>query len=162
MTTSCAQCGCVGVRVQLLAKCTDPTCCCVETPIQTMESLAAHVRYAMEAVDLDVMRELLAPNARWGAPEQDVPTCRNATEILAWYELARENGVRAEITEVKVVKDTIVVGLKILANAHTKAKVNTRWQVLSVRDGRIAEIRGYERRGEAMTFATSGVSQWTT
>ena len=150
------------MRVQLLAKCTDPTCCCVETPIQTMESLAAHVRYAMEAVDLDVMRELLAPNARWGAPEQDVPTCRNATEILAWYELARENGVRAEITEVKVVKDTIVVGLKILPNAHTKAKVNTRWQVLSVHDGRIAEIRGYERRGEAMTFANSGVSQWTT
>ena len=150
------------MRVQLLAKCTDPTCCCVETPIQTMESLAAHVRYAMEAVDLDVMRELLAPNARWGAPEQDVPTCRNATEILAWYELARENGVRAEITEVKVVKDTIVVGLKILPNAHTKAKGNTRWQVLSVHDGRIAEIRGYERRGEAMTFANSGVSQWTT
>ena len=150
------------MRVQLLAKCTDPTCCCVEAPIQTMESLAAHVRYAMEAVDLDVMRELLAPNARWGAPEQDVSTCRNATEILAWYELARENGVRAEITEVKVVKDTIVVGLKILPNAHTKAKVNTRWQVLSVHDGRIAEIRGYERRGEAMTFANSGVSQWTT
>lgn len=162
MTTSCAQCGCVGVRVHLLEKCTDRACCCVETPIQTMESLCAHVRYAMEAVDLDVMRELLAPNARWGAPEQDVPTCRNATEILSWYELARENGVRAEITEVKVVKGNILVGLKILANPHTKATVNTRWQVLSVADGRIAEIRGYERRGEAMTFATSGVSQWTT
>lgn len=146
----------------MLEKCADPSCCCLDTPIQTMQSLATHVRDAMEAVDLDVMRELLAPNARWGAPEQDVPTCRNATEILAWYELARENGVRAEITEVTVVKDTILVGLKILANPQTKSKVNTRWQVLSVIDGRIAEIRGYERRGEAKSFATSGVSHWST
>jgi ketosteroid isomerase-like protein len=127
-----------------------------------MESLAAHVRYAMEAVDLEEMGELLAPNARWGAPEQDVPTCRSAREILSWYELARENGVRAEITEIRVVNDNILVGLKILANPQTKSKVNTRWQVLSVSEGRIAEIRGYERRGEAMTFATSGVSQWGT
>jgi ketosteroid isomerase-like protein len=125
-----------------------------------MESLAAHVRYAMEAADLDEMRELLAPNARWGAPEQDVPTCRNATEILSWYERARDNGVRAEITEIAVVGTTILVGLKILANPPTKAKVNTRWQVLSVADGRVTEIRGYERRAEAMAFATSGVSSW--
>jgi hypothetical protein len=55
----------------------------------------------------------------------------------------------------------ILVGLKIVANPRTKSKVATRWQVLSVHDGRIAEIRGYERRGEAMTFATSGVSAWT-
>ena len=126
-----------------------------------MDSLAIRVRYAMEAVDLDVMRELLAPDARWGAPEQDVPTCRSAPEILSWYELARENGVRAEITETRVVNTSILVGLKILANQHN-SKVDTRWQVLSVRDGRIAEIRGYERRREAMAFATSGVSHWTT
>jgi ketosteroid isomerase-like protein len=125
-----------------------------------VDSLAARVRYAMEAVDLDVMRELLAPNARWGAPEQEVPTCRNAQEILSWYELALENGVRAEITEVVVVNDNILVGMRILATAQ-RNKVNTRWQVLSVDDGRIAEIRGYERRGAAMTFATSGVSTWT-
>jgi hypothetical protein len=127
-----------------------------------MESLAARVRYAMEAVDLEMMGELLAPDARWGAPEQEVPTCRNAREILSWYELARANGVRADITEVVVVHDAIVVGLTILASAPAKSKVTTRWQVLSVVDGRVAEIRGYERRGEAMAFATSGVSHWRT
>jgi ketosteroid isomerase-like protein len=128
-----------------------------------MESLAQRVRHAMETVDLDEMRAMLAPNARWGAPEQEVPTCRNATEILSWYEVARDNGVRAEITETAVVGDSILVGLKILPkpNDAKTSKVNTRWQVLSVQDGRIAEIRGYERRREAMTFATSGVSSWT-
>ncbi|MGB8196365.1 MAG: nuclear transport factor 2 family protein [Acidimicrobiales bacterium] len=115
----------------------------------------------MENVDLELMGELLAPNARWGAPEQAVPTCRSASEILAWYELARASGVRADITEIVVVGDNILVGLKILAAAQTNAEVNTRWQVLRVDDGRVSEIRGYERRREALAFATSGVSQWS-
>jgi hypothetical protein len=88
--------------------------------------------------------------------------CQNASEILSWYDLARANGVRAEINDVVVVGESIVVGLKVLANtdADPKAKNRKRWQVMSVRDGRIAEIRGYETRGEATQFATSGVSNW--
>jgi ketosteroid isomerase-like protein len=80
--------------------------------------------------------------------------------------LAQANGVSADVTEVVVVGENIVVGLKIHTNPKTKTKtktktnVNTRWQVLSVRDGRIAEIRGYETRGDATSFATSGVSNW--
>lgn len=128
-----------------------------------MELLAARVRYAMESIDLEEMGELLSPNARWGAPEQDVPTCRSSQEILAWYDLARENGVRADITEVVVVGDKLLVGLKILAtkDGPSKSKNVTRWQVLSVEDSRITEIRGYESRGDAMAFAATGVSRWT-
>lgn len=125
-----------------------------------MEELAARVRRAMEEVDLVTMGALLAPDARWGAPEQAVPTCRNAQQILSWYEMARDNGVRADVTEVTVVGERLVIGLKILATADG-SKDNQRWQVLCVEDGLIAEIRGYERRGDAMTFATSGVSHWT-
>jgi ketosteroid isomerase-like protein len=125
-----------------------------------MESLAARVRNAMETIDLATMAELLAPDARWGAPEQDVPTCRSAKEILSWYDVARESGMRAEITRVVVVGDNIVVGLKLIGADSTSTN-RTRWQVLSVDDGRIAEIRGYETRADATTFATSGVSQWT-
>jgi ketosteroid isomerase-like protein len=124
-----------------------------------MESLAARVRNAMETIDLAAMAQLLAPDACWGAPEQDVPTCQNATEILSWYDLARVNGVRADITEVVVVGENLVVGLKLIT-ADAKAKNRPRWQVLSVKDGRITEIRGYERRGDATKFATSGVSKW--
>ncbi len=128
-----------------------------------MEMLAQRVRNAMEAIDLATMAELLAPNAKWGAPEQEVPMCQNAHEILSWYDLAQAEGVRAEIKEVVVVGESLVIGLKVLANKDVdpKAKNRTRWQVMSVRDGRIAEIRGYETRGEASQFATSGVSNWT-
>ena len=128
-----------------------------------MTTLAQRVRYAMETVDLHEMEAMLAPNARWGAPEQEVPTCRNATEILAWYELARANGVRADITEVSVMGQHLLVGLKIIAtrDGPPKSKNRTRWQVLSVRDGQITEIRGYEKRREAVEFVTTGVSHWT-
>ncbi len=56
----------------------------------------------------------------------------------------------------------VVVGLQILARRDdtSKSKNRTRWQVASVEDRRIAEIRGYENRRDAVTFATSGVTKW--
>jgi hypothetical protein len=115
----------------------------------------------MEAVDLTVMEELLAPDARWGAPEQDVPACRNAKEILAWYEMARDNGIRADITETVVIRDNILVGLKVIATGDVKSKPVTRWQVLKVENGLVTELRGYERRGDATEQAESGISNWS-
>ena len=116
----------------------------------------------MQSADLGAMSELLAPDARWGAPEQTVPTCRNAQEILSWFEVARDNGVRADVTAADVVGERIVVALKIHANPSTakRSKEQVRWQVMSVRDGRVSEIRGYEKRRDATAFATSGVSNW--
>lgn len=127
-----------------------------------MEMLATEIRRAMESADLDVMGELLTPDARWGAPEQDVPTCRNATQILSWYEMARDNGMRANVIETVIIANHVVVGFKVLAtrDATPSAGDALRWQVLSVRDGRVAEIRGYETRREATEFATAGVSNW--
>jgi hypothetical protein len=127
-----------------------------------MEVLAERVRTAMESADLVAMEALLAPDARWGAPEQRVPTCRNAKQILSWYEMARETGVRADVTEVTIVGERIVVGLKILPSPTEQSNPGdaVRWQVLSTEDGLVAEIRGYETRDEATTFATSGVSRW--
>jgi hypothetical protein len=76
--------------------------------------------------------------------------------------MARENGVRAEITDVVVIGENLVVGLKILADKERKprSKNVARWQVLSVEDGRITEIRGYETRGDATAYARSGVLNW--
>ena len=67
-------------------------------------------------------------------------------------------------TDVVVVGENIVVGLKIHANpaAERGPSGGERWQVLSVDGGRVSEIRGYEKRHDATTFATSGVSQWST
>ena len=159
---SCADCGCTVIRAHRLRACATDECCCTGLPLWTTATLAAEVRRAMESSDLTTMASLLAPDARWGAPEQDVPTCRNAQQVLSWYELARDNGMRAEITDVVVIDERIVVGLHVRSatdiSSHTADSV--RWQVLSVEDGRIAEIRGYESRDEATAFATHGLSNW--
>jgi ketosteroid isomerase-like protein len=129
--------------------------------MQTMDVLATQVRLALESADLTVMGELLAPDARWGAPEQKVPTCRNSQQILQWYEAGKNMGVRADVTEMVVIDTNIVVGLHRRARPDVASNAqDVRWQVLSVKDGRIAEIRGYETRHEATEFATTGVSNW--
>jgi len=153
----CADCGCVVDRGFRLRACANAECCCAQLPMQSMEMLAARVRDAMESADLTQIGVLLTPNARWGAPEQEVPTCRNSQQILTWYRAAKEKGVRAKVVETVVIGDHIVVGLKMRPNADEDG---LRWQVLTVAEGRIDEIRGYESRGEATEYATSGVSNW--
>ncbi len=103
MAFLCAECGCNCVRGHVLDECANPDCCCAAMPLRDVNTLADEVRHAMETLDLAAMAALLAPDARWGAPEQDVPTCRNASQIISWYQMARENGVRADITDVAVV-----------------------------------------------------------
>jgi len=145
----------------VLEKCTNPECCCVGLPVRTIDTLTDEVRHAVETVDLVAIAALLAPDARWGVPGQKVPTCRNSQQILSWYEMARDNGARADITEIVIEGNNIVVALKVLnAKAPSKAPNSERWQVLSVDGGLVAEIRGYETRHEALEYAKSGVSQW--
>lgn len=162
VTMSCADCGCVVARGRVVQQCDATDCCCKDLPHQTMETLVVEIRQAMETADLEVMGELLAPDARWGAPEQDVPTCRNAKQILAWYEIARDNGLRAEVMDTVIIAHNIVVGFKVLATRDGTSPSGDalRWQVLSVTDGQVAEIRGYETRRDATEFATTGVSHW--
>ncbi len=158
----CAECGCLVDRGIRLRACDNAQCCCAGLPMQTMDMLASQVRHALETADLTVMGELLAPDARWGAPEQKVPTCRNAKQILKWYEAGKNNGVRADVTEMVIIDTNIVVGLQMRASPDVPSNPDddVRWQVLSVEDGRVAEIRGYETRDEATEFASSGVSNW--
>jgi hypothetical protein len=127
-----------------------------------MEALAERVRLAMDSADLVAMEALLSPDARWGAPEQEVPTCRNAKQIISWYEMARDTEVRADVTEMTIIGDRIVIGLIIRPRPEDASNPSggVRWQVLSVEDGLVAEIRGYETHDEAKSFATAGVSNW--
>jgi hypothetical protein len=127
-----------------------------------MEMLATDIRHAMATVDLQTMSELLATDAKWGAPDQEVPTCSNALQVLSWYEMARDNGVRANVIETVVIGDNIVVGLNVVSKSDDASisREHHRWQVLSVKGGLVGEIRGYEERREAIDFATSGVSRW--
>ena len=119
-----------------------------------VERLAGRVRLAQETADLDAYAELLDPGVRWGLPGDPVPPCRNRAQVLAWYQCGRAAGARARVTETLVSVDRILVGLKVTGRPAAGAGDETdRWQVLTVRDGRVTVIAGFEERDEAAARA---------
>lgn len=119
-------------------------------------ALAGRVRSALESGDLDAIRELLVPGARWGAPEGPGDAdCRTRDEIIAWWARARAAGVRAVVTEVTAGAGTLLVGLEVTGApaADEAGGAVERWQVLTVRGDRIADIRGFDDRTAAAARA---------
>jgi ketosteroid isomerase-like protein len=127
-----------------------------------MDAVATVVSNAMQSGDLPTITALLAPDVRWGDPEQSVPTCTNKSQVLRWYENAHRAGASADVIETVVLGRNILLGLAVRGNprATSPTDPDVRWQVMSIEDGKIAEIRGYESRGDAERFATSGTSHW--
>jgi ketosteroid isomerase-like protein len=121
----------------------------------TMEVLAAQVRAALESGDVSAFAELLDPDVTWGAPDARVPSCRNRDQVLAWYQQGRESGTRATVSDVTVLGDTILVSLVVRATpaARERGGAALRWQVLTVRSGRIVDIVGFDDRSEALARA---------
>jgi ketosteroid isomerase-like protein len=119
-------------------------------PAATRE-IAERVRSALESSDLTAFRELLAPDARWGPPDDAQYGCHNRDEVLAWYTRGRDAGVRATVTEVVVGADKLLVGLRVSGNPAASAQDGAadRWQVLTLRGGQVADIRGFDDRDEA-------------
>jgi ketosteroid isomerase-like protein len=119
-------------------------------------ALAGRVRSALESGDLNTIRDLLDPSARWGAPEGPGDSdCRNRDQVIAWWARARAAGARAVVTEVIAGAGTLLVGLEVTGTpaAHEAGGAAERWQVLTVRGGRIADIRGFDDRSAAAARA---------
>lgn len=119
-------------------------------------TLAGRVRSALEGGDLNAIKDLLDPGARWGAPEgPGGADCRNRDQVLAWWASAQAAGARAVVTEVTGGPGMLLVGLEVTGTAAAREAGGTvrRWQVLTVRDGRISDIRGFDDRTEAAARA---------
>ena len=121
----------------------------------TMDELARQVRTALDGGDLSSFRSLLDPDVTWGAPGARQPSCRNRDQVLAWYERGREAGTRAEVSDVSVLGDRLLVTMTVhgTAGAEDRGGAALRWQVLTVRDGRIVDIAGFDDRVDATAFA---------
>jgi hypothetical protein len=120
-----------------------------------MEALAQQVRIALESADVSAFSGLLDPDVRWGAPDARRPSCRNRDQVLAWYQRGRESGRRASVTEVVVFGDRIFVGLIVRdpPSAEEPGGAAPRWQVLTVRAGRVVDIVGFDDRQDAVDRA---------
>jgi ketosteroid isomerase-like protein len=124
-----------------------------ETP-EVMEGLARQVRVALDGGDLSRFSELLDPEVTWGAPAAPRPSCQNRNQVLRWYQKGQEAGVRAEVSEVSVHGDRILVTMTVGGSgaAEDRGGAALRWQVLRVRQGRVAEIVGFDHHDEARAW----------
>lgn len=128
-------------------------------PSRRPADVAGRVAAALGSADLDEFADLLTPDARWGPPDDPVSGCHSREEVLAWYRTARDQGMRAEVTEVVAGPGKLLVGLHVsnAATAETSEEVQVgwveRWQVLTLRDGQVADIRGFDDRHEAAARA---------
>jgi ketosteroid isomerase-like protein len=113
--------------------------------------IVERVRAALEAADLSAIRGLLDPDVQWGAPDDPTPGCTNRDQVLAWYQRGRTAGARAQVTEMAVHGDKLLIGLRVSGSPAAQAGGGAvdRWQVVRVRSGRIVDIRGFDRRADA-------------
>ena len=66
--------------------------------------------------------------------------------------------MRATIQEVTAVGDSVPVAMAVTANPaadHSGGRVD-RWQVVTLTDGRVSDIRGFEDRPSALAHASHG------
>ncbi len=119
---------------------------------QTVEQVAVRVSDALQSADLTDYRDLLDPNVQWGAPDDPEPSCHNRDQVMAWYRRGRAKGVRASVTETVVRGNKIMVGLRV--RPAEVGDPTDRWQVLTLSDGLIIDIRGFEERSEAVSRLT--------
>jgi len=115
--------------------------------------VAQQVRAALEAADLSAFGDLLDAEVQWGAPGAPFPVCRNREQVLSWYRHGRDAGLRARVSEVSVHGDRVLVGLRVTSGQGAGSGGAERWQVLTVRGGRVAGIAGFGDRGDAVAHA---------
>jgi hypothetical protein len=117
-----------------------------------MEDLAAVVRCALDSSDLDRFAHLLAPDVRWGAPDDPKPPCRSRRDVIRWYERGKEKGRRARVLDIAIHGDRLVVHLRVRDDYALAPEDGwDRWQVLICSDGQVVDIRGYETAEEAFS-----------
>ncbi len=122
---------------------------------RTIEALAEQVRKALMSEDLSAYSELLDPDVRWGAPGARNPSCNNRNQVLAWYQRGKEAGVRGSVYGVEVRGDRLLVSMSMRGteSARERGGAALRFQVLTVRDGRIVDIVGFDDKAEALSHA---------
>ncbi|MGO8722687.1 MAG: nuclear transport factor 2 family protein [Acidimicrobiales bacterium] len=127
---------------------------------ESLTSLANRIKTALENGDPASFGDLLDANVRWGPPGDPSPPCQNKDQVLAWYLRARQSGARARVSEVSVVGDRILVGMVVAGtdSARQSGGQAARWQLLSLRNGRVVDIVGFEQRVEAVAWAARPTS----
>jgi ketosteroid isomerase-like protein len=123
--------------------------------MDTVESTAAiadKLAAALAAHDLGRFADLLDESVRWGGEVDSPETCHNRSQVLTHFERALSVGLDGEVCEVAVSGDHILLGLEVVWPQGVE-RPRQRYQVYTVRDGRIVDLRGFETREPAAAMA---------
>lgn len=113
-----------------------------------VESIAERLRLAYEARELNLLGEVLADDVRWGDGDEDADdTCHTRTDVLNTYDALVASGIEAQVTEVTVRDERVIVGLEVIAPEGERRPL---FQAFTVRGGKVVDIRGYPTRAEAL------------
>ena len=98
--------------------------------------------------------ELLDPAVTWGAPGSRNPSCKNRNQVLAWYQRGRDAGIRGSVFDVEVLGDRLLVSMSVRGteNANERGGAALRFQVLTVRSGKVVDIVGFDDKTEALAY----------
>lgn len=119
------------------------------------EAVAERLQEAFVAEDLALLGPLLDPKVRWGGPEETEQTCHSRSDVLAWYGQVQAAGMTAQVTETVVLDDAVVLALAMSGPAQgpNAKRPGTVFQVFHIADGLVTDIRGFQRREQAIAFA---------
>ena len=122
---------------------------------ESVEAVAHQVRAALETADLSALSDVLDPNVRWGPPGDPSPPCQTREQVIAWYSRAKESGATAQVSEIVVLGNRILVGLAVTGtrSAAQSGGQAARWQLLTVRAGLVVDIVGFDQRSETVAHA---------
>jgi len=121
-----------------------------------IDEIAVLVRNALAAEDLSAFTELLDPAVTWGAPGARNPSCKSRNQVLAWYQRGRDAGVRGSVYGVEVLGNRLLVSMSVRGteNARERGGAALRFQVLTVRSGKVVHIVGFDDKTEALSYVS--------
>ncbi|MGH9121154.1 MAG: ankyrin repeat domain-containing protein, partial [Acidimicrobiales bacterium] len=111
-----------------------------------MAEMAIHLEAAYRALDLDMIGSLLHPDVTWTG------ICRNRNDVLEWYRGFMADGVVATVEGVEVDRDAVLLRLDVSrrADGARPTPPDRIYQVFTVYDAQVVDIRGYPDRASAL------------
>jgi len=111
-----------------------------------LTEIAQHLEAAYRDRDLELLGSLLHPQVHWTG------LCQNRAQVLDWYRGLVAEGTVATVESIEVDRDAVVLGLSVARQAEgaRQAPPQRLYQVFSVEDEEVVEIRGYPDRASAL------------
>lgn len=107
--------------------------------------VARHLKAAYDERDLDLLASLLHPDVHWTGG------CTNSTQVIDWYRRLRAEGIMSTVHGLETDRDAVIMSLDVVGQAEgARPAPQHVYQVFTVRDAQIVDIRGYPDRRSAL------------